>query len=136
MYATIFDDLYRLNHEMNKFLYGGKKERGYTTTWPEVNIYDNENEYIVVSSMPGVKKEDLNITMKDNSLKITGERKTGVSENANYHLKERKEGKFERNFLLNDKVDAQTISAELKNGLLMIKLQKAAETKPVTITIN
>ncbi|HPO49654.1 MAG TPA: Hsp20/alpha crystallin family protein [Spirochaetota bacterium] len=136
MFTTIFDDLYRLNREMNKFLYGSKKEKVYTTSWPEVNIYDNENEYIIVCSAPGVKKEDLNITIKDNSLKIYGERKFSIPESANYHLRERKEGKFERNFLLNDKVDTQNITAELKNGLLMIKIQKAAETKPVSITIN
>lgn len=136
MFTTIFDDLYRLNREMNKFLYGGKREREYSTTWPEVNIYENENEYVVAAVIPGVTKEDLNITIKDNSLKVSGERKITTQDNVNYHLKERKEGKFERNFLLNDKVDPQNISAELKNGLLLVKLQKAAETKPVTIAIK
>ncbi|HOV15230.1 MAG TPA: Hsp20/alpha crystallin family protein [Spirochaetota bacterium] len=136
MLTTFFDDLYRLNREMNKFLGSGKRERYYATNWPEVNIYDNENEYVVVSTIPGVSKENVNISLKDNSLKISGERKINIPENANYHLRERKEGKFERNFLLNDKVDPNGITAELKNGLLLVKLQKAAETKPITIAIK
>lgn len=137
MYNTFLGDFYRLNNEFNRLLSTGRNSRFYnTTTWPEVNVYDNEDEYVVVASIPGVKKEDINITLKDNSLKIGGERKTKTSDDTNYHLKERKEGKFERNFLLNDKVDPNGVTAELKNGLLLVKLQKALETKPVTISIS
>jgi len=101
-----------------------------------VNVYENHDDYIVVARTPGIDKNDVNITIKDNSLKITGERKKDTLENANNYLDERFSGKFERSFLLNEKIDADKIDAEMKNGLLIIKLPKSPESKPRNITIK
>lgn len=135
MIISIFDDLYRLNREMNRLLYS-ETRTGTTTYWPEVNIYGNDNEYMVVAKVPGVDKNDIAISLKDNSLKISGEKKSVSNPNANYHMKERKTGKFERNFVLDEKVDVDKINAEIKNGLLLIKIPKKPETKPVKIEIK
>jgi len=134
MIATIFDDLYRINKEVNRFLYGGETTRN--TYWPETNIYENENEYVILAKTPGVEKEDISISIKDNSVKISGEKKINYDDELNYHLQERKNGKFERNFLLNEKIDAEKTSAEIKNGLLLVKINKKPETKPVKIDIK
>jgi len=134
MLLNIFDDLYRLNREMNRLLYTGERTR--TTNWPEVNIYENEGEYMVLAKVPGIDKNDISISLKDNSLKIAGEKKIPVNENFNYHLRERKYGKFERNFLLNEKIETEKINAEVKNGFLLVKIPKSPETKPVKIEIK
>jgi len=131
---SIFDDLYRLNREMNRVLYGKEKSKSYY--WPEVNVYNNENEYVLVARIPGIEKDDISISLKDNSLKLTGEKKSINGENLNYHLRERKNGKFERNILFDEKIDSEKINAEIKNGLLLIKLSKSPETKPVKIEIK
>jgi len=133
MVISIFNDLYRLNREMNRVLSGSRAEYGY---WPETNVYVNENEYMVAARIPGVQKNDISISIKDNSLKISGEKKNPVNQEINYHLKERKMGKFERNFLLDEKVDAEKITAEIKNGILLVKVPKSPETKPVKIEIK
>jgi HSP20 family protein len=133
MTYTIYNDLYRLNREMNRALFGGSSRSSY---WPETNIYENENEYMVVGKVPGVEKEDISITIKDNSLKISGVKKDLKTEDENEHLKERKNGKFERNFLLNEKIDTEKINAEVKNGIVLIKIPKSPETKPVKIAIK
>jgi len=133
MVFSIFNDLYRLNREMNRVLNTGTANYNY---WPEVNIYSNENEYMAVAKAPGFDKDDISLSLKDNSLRITGERKAEIIEEANYHLKERKAGKFERNFLLDEKVDAGKITAEIKNGILLVKIPKSPESKPVKIEIK
>jgi len=133
MDISIFNDLYRLNREMNRVLSGGRTRNDY---WPEVNVYANENEYMVAARIPGIEKDNLSISLKDNSLKLTGERKYEENAGVNYHLRERKTGKFERNFLLDEKVDADKITAEVKNGILLIKVPKSPETKPVKIEIK
>jgi len=134
MLATFLDDLYDLNRDINRIfdVYPG---RSYYR-WPEINIYNNDNEYIVVAKAPGLKKEDIYLTLKDNSLKISGERKKEEKVKTNIHLEERFIGKFERSFMLNEKVDADKVDAEMKNGLLIVKLPKSPDTKPKAITIK
>jgi len=133
MILSIFNDLYRLNREMNRVLNTGRINTNY---WPEVNVYSNENEYMLTAKIPGVDKNDISISFKDNSIRITGEKKEGANNDVNYHLKERKSGKFERNFLLDEKVDIDKVTAEIKNGLLLVKVPKSPESKPVKIEIK
>lgn len=133
-YDTIFDDLYRLNKELSGLFNSKRIKRSYS--WPEVNCYENHDEYTAVLRMPGVKKEDLSISYKDNSIKIQGEKKIETKENVNYHLRERRAGKFERNILLQEKIETDKIEAQLENGILMIKMPKAVEAKPKNIEIK
>ena len=133
MLETVFDDFYRLNREFNR-LFGVRHQR--RDYWPETNIYENQNEYMIVSKLPGVKKEDLSLSVKDNAIKISGKRESEKENKINYHLKERREGEFERNFLLHEKIEADKIEAELKNGILLVKIPKSPETKPKTIEIK
>lgn len=134
MLTTFLDDLYDLNRDINR-IFDTYPARGYYR-WPEINIYNNNDEYIVVAKTPGLKKEDVSITLKDNALKITGERKKEEKGKSNIHLEERYTGKFERSFMLNEKVDAEKVDAEMKNGLLIVKLPKSPETKAKAITIK
>ena len=134
MYKTIFDDLFELNNEMNRVL----KNADFTekSRWPETNTYENNDEYILVSKVPGLEREDIEITIKDNSLTIKGSRKKESAEQYKNHLDERFSGDFERSFLLNNKIDVDNIKAEASDGLLMIRLPKSAEKKPKKIEIK
>jgi HSP20 family protein len=134
MLATIFDDLYNLQNELDNFLFSDYRVR--RRRFPRVNIYENDEEYIVSAELPGVDKKDVSIVLKDNSLKISGEIKREKNKNDNTHLEERYEGKFERNIMFNEKVEADKINAELKNGILLVKVPKSPETKPVSISIK
>ena len=134
MYKTIFDDLFELNREMNRVLKtGGVSGK---LNWPETNTYENSDEYILVSKVPGLEKEDIEITLKDNSLTIRGNRNKETGDELKNHLNERFSGEFERNFMLNNKVDIDNINAEASDGLLIIKLPKSAEIKPKKIEIK
>jgi len=134
MYRTIFDDLFDVSQQMNRiFNDAGWNER---RNWPESNIYENQDEYILVAKVPGMESNDLDLTLKDNSLTISGERKKDTDSNASLHLEERFNGKFERRFMLNERIDSSKIEAETSNGLLIVKLPKSAESKPRKITIK
>ena len=97
MLSTILDDLYDLNRNINRIFDSTPSYKYYY--WPEVNIYNNNNEFVVIAKLPGLKKEDVSIVLKDNSLKISGEKKKEENENRGCYLDERYTGKFERNFL-------------------------------------
>jgi len=134
MLTTILDDLYDLNRNISRMF---DSSQGYRDSYyPEVNIYNNNDEFIVIAKLPGVKKDDVSIVLKDNSLKISGEKKKEEKDDTGCYLNERFTGKFERSFLLNEKVDSNNIQAEMKNGLLMIKLPKSPESKPKSISIK
>lgn len=134
MFSTIYDELFNLNREMNRIF---RAQHSYNEVYyPETNIYENKDEYIVVAKLAGLSKEDVHITLKDNTLKVSGERKKEVPEGAAKHLAERFEGKFERSFMISEKIDSANIKAEMNNGLLMIRLPKSPESKPKKIEIN
>lgn len=134
MYKTIFDDLFELNREMNRVF----RDAGISgkSRWPETNTYENNDEYILVSKVPGIEKENIEITLKDNSLSIKGKRAKETDEALKKHLDERFSGDFERNIMLNNKIDVDNIKAEASDGLLIIKLPKSAEMKPKKIDIK
>ncbi len=133
MYNTVFDELFRLNNEMNRYL-GYGTARSYQR--PQVNVYENKDEYLLVSRMPGVEKENVSLTIKDNIIRISAERKPLDFGDASVHLKETEEGTFERSVRFDEKIQADAITAEMKNGLLYVKAPKVPEAKPVTISIK
>ncbi len=130
---NLFDDFYKINRELDRVL---KSEfRGGFKTWPEVNIYEEKNEYVVMAKVAGVPKDKINISLKDNALKITGER-NGDDDKAHYYIAERRSGKFERNFIFDDKIDGDKITAEVADGILLVKLPKSEDAKPKSIAIK
>jgi len=133
---TIFNDLYDLSRNIDRVFVDYSPGRVRPYKWPEVNVYENHDDYIVVAKLPGIDKNEVTINLKDNALKISGERKKEKFDKANIYLDERFSGQFERSFLLNEKIDADKIDAEMKNGLLIIKLPKSPESKPKNITIK
>jgi len=133
MINTFFDELYRFNTEMNRYFNSGKNTHAASA---EMNVYENMNEYVAAVKLPGVEKDDITISFKDNSLRISGIKKNEEKDGFNYHQRERFTGNFKRNIHLNDKIDPDKISAELKNGLLIIKMLKSPEAKPVNIAIK
>ena len=136
MYNNLFDELFRFNNEMNKLnrYFGTGTTRTYLR--PQVNVYENKDEYLVVGRLPGVDKENINLSLKDNIIKISATRKPFEADKASLHLKEIEEGTFERSIRFDEKIQAEAITAEMKDGLLYVKAPKVPEAKPVTITIK
>ncbi len=104
---------------------------------PPVDIFEDEHNITLQAEIPGVNQEDLGITLENNVLTITGERKFKEEEKKdNFHRIERRYGKFTRSFTLPAGVDAQNANATSENGVLNIKLPKREEFKPKQIAIG
>ena len=136
-------DLWRIRDDMDK-VFNQFFCRPYEGTdfqevdWsPRVDILEKENEFLLRSELPGMKKDDIKITMLDNILTIKGEKSGEVKEeNKNFHLCERHYGKFTRSFRLPNPIEAKKIEASMKEGILTITLPKSEEAKPKEIEIK
>lgn len=101
--------------------------------YPPVNISEASDVIIVTSEIPGMDKEDIELTLNEKSLTIKG---TKQSEVGNYYRQERPTGNFQRIINLNIPVQADAVKASMKDGVLRVVLPKAKESKPLTISID
>lgn len=103
---------------------------------PEIDVYDSHDNIMIKADLPGMNKDDIEVTIKDNTLIIKGERKVkdGVKEE---HIRtERFYGGFSRSITLPEEVDQSKVNATYKDGVLTIVISKREEEKPKQIVIN
>ena len=95
--------------------------------YPRIDISENKNNINVSAEIPGVKKENIKITLQDNILTIEGEKKKETEEKENnFFRSERMYGSFKRSFTLPEEVDSEKIEAKFEDGMLHIKMKKLA----------
>jgi HSP20 family protein len=109
-----------------------------TRSWaPRVDVMENAEAYQVTAELPGIKKEEVEITLENNVLSLKGERKFEKDVNQdNYHRIERVYGPFARSFTLPTRVAQDRVEAKFDNGLLTITIPKVAEARPKKIEIG
>ncbi len=133
-----FNPLRELQREIDRlfdgFFRGSRVERGF---YPAVDVYETDNEVVIEVETPGLRKEDVKITVEDNVLRIHGEKKIEREQkDRNYYVVERSYGTFERAFRLPDYVDTEKIKAKFENGVLTITLPKKEEEKKKVIDVE
>ena len=139
-----FRDLAVLQDRMNRMFndsYGGRSQEDHMLnrgTWtPAVDIYEAEGELVLKAELPDMRREDVDVTVENNTLTIRGERKLNDEiKQENFHRVERAYGNFVRTFSLPTTVDPGRIGAEYKNGVLTVKLPFREEAKPRTINVE
>jgi HSP20 family protein len=116
----------------------GDKEAMTVAEWsPLVDISEDDKEYVIKAEVPELKREDVKVSVQDNILSISGERKSEKEEkNKKYHRVERTYGRFMRSFTLPDNCDGGKVSAEYKDGVLKIHLPKSEQAKPKAIDVK
>ena len=104
---------------------------------PALDLSETGEGYLVEAALPGVKPEDVEITVENNVLTIKGEtRQETDSKERNFHRLERRFGSFQRTIGLPTTVKADAIQASLTNGVLRLEIPKAEEVKPRKISVN
>ena len=104
---------------------------------PAVDIREEEDRYVLLADIPGVKREDVEVTLEDGVLTVRGERHTVSDETREgFHRKERMHGTFKRQFTLPEAVQADSIEATFTDGVLEIGIPKEARPEPRKITVN
>jgi HSP20 family protein len=108
-----------------------------TSGYPAMNIWTSEDSALVTAELPGCNPDDLDISVVNETLTVTGSRQPEeVDENTTYHRRERSCGRFSRTFQLPFLVDASQVEAVFEKGILKITLPRAEEDKPKKIAIK
>ena len=135
-----FSDMIQLRDEIGRW-FEGVPERGKeskSTVWaPDVDIKETDKEVLIKADLPGMKLEDIDVSVDEDQLLIKGERKTEKEEKKKDYIRvERSYGSFYRSFNIGVPVKADEIKASYKNGVLEINLPKAEVKKPKKIEIS
>src|SRR5712691_12998139 len=137
-----FRDLRALQDEVNRLFTGNMARfddegiaRG---SWsPSVDIYENKDQIVLEAELPGMKREDFDLSVENNVITLRGERHFEKKDDAdNYHRVERAYGSFTRSFTLPQTVSAEGAIAEYRNGVLRVTLPKREETKARRIEVT
>ncbi len=113
----------------------GTKLNGRTGS-PSVDVSETENEIVFTAEFAGFEKDEIDISVNEGRLTISGERPFTEEKETKHHRVERWYGNFNRSFLLPKSADPETISANLKNGVLTVTMPKKEEAKPRQITVS
>lgn len=106
-------------------------------TFPRINVFDAGAELVVQADVPGLGEKDFEVTLHENVLTLAGKRSEAAPEGYAVHRQERASSfEFRRSFALPAKVDGEKTVASVKDGVLTIKLAKAAEAKPRQIAVR
>jgi HSP20 family protein len=128
-----------MNRMMDHFFRGVESDYGMESgAWmPPVDLVENDEKITVKAEIPGINPKEINISIQDNTLIIKGEKKEEKEEKGkNYYRMERRYGSFARSINLPASVDTGKVTAEYKNGVLEISLQKKEEAKPKQINVK
>ena len=138
-----FNGVERLHSQMNDLFADvfGRAQRTssvHSDIWyPRVDIAESKDAYLIKAEVPGMKKEDFSLEVKDNVLTLSGERKFEQTEDGvEYRRVERTAGKFVRSFTLPELVKHDAIKANYQDGVLEIQVPKAEAAKPKRIEIS
>jgi HSP20 family protein len=138
--ASAFEELERMRRQLDE-MYSGVGQRPYRVhgagVFPLINLSENKGSYFVHAEMPGLKADDISISVTGNNLSISGERKiASEGENVRYHRREREAGTFNRVIALPGDVDADKVEARHVDGILTVVIPKAETAKPKQITVS
>lgn len=128
---SVFNDLFDEN-------FGRSSAQPSISKWyPAVDVLESKESYLIRAELPGMKREDIKVEVKDGTLVLSGERKSEKpAEGVEYRHAERVAAKFWRSFSLPETVKQDAIEATYKDGILEIRVPKAEEAKPRQIEIS
>ncbi len=134
------DELDRMRREMDRLTEGftrGLFREPIAGVFPLMNVTEDKDNYYVRAELPGIKADELDISVAGDTLSISGERKIPAEdEKAQYHRREREAGKFSRIISLPVQVDAGKVEARCADGILTVVLPKAEVAKPKQIAVK
>jgi HSP20 family protein len=122
-------------HDENQAVSGAERTRTEPVYTPAVDIYETQDELVLLADLPGVNKEDLAIKLEDEILTIEGAAQASAAP-GQHLLSEYASGTFYRQFTVGEAIDREKIDASLKNGVLELVLPKAEKAKPKRIQVK
>lgn len=136
---TPFEHLTHLREEMQRLFESpwSGLARGFNEWAPAVDIYEDKDNVVVKAELPGMKKEDIEVSLHAGTLTVSGERKfERKKDESETYRSERFHGRFQRSVLLPSQVQADKVNASYRDGILTVTLPKSEESKPKQIAVK
>lgn len=136
--TNLWREMDQLQREMNRLFSATQRGQQFATpSYPAINLWTSEEGQVISAEMPGVRMEDIDLSLTADALSLSGTRHPDeIARDASYHRQERGYGAFSRTIQLPFMVDPSKVEANFKNGVLTIWLPRAEADKPKSISIK
>ena len=133
-----FETLLNLQQALDSFRTSGWLESSPSGTgpYPPVNVFRKGDDFVILAEVPGIKKSDLDLQVKGNTIRIAGTKSVNYPEKASLHRRERLAGRFDRAVTLPVQIDPEKVNAECRDGILVVLLPRAERDKPKSIKVG
>ena len=133
-----FETLFALQRALDARTASDWMERGTAAigSFPPINIFQKNDDFVAVVELPGVDKNDLEIEAKENTIRIRGRKAIAYGEQASVHRRERVSGVFDRTLSVPIRIEPDRIKAEYRDGLLALFIPRAGADKPRSIKVS
>lgn len=138
LFADAFDALASLQQTLDSFrasswLTTGPSGGG---SYPPMNVFRKGDDFIIVTEVPGIKKSDLTVQVRGNTIRLAGTKSLAYPEKAALHRRERLAGRFDRALTLPVEIDPDGVKAECRDGVLALFLPRAERDRPKSIPVG
>jgi HSP20 family protein len=136
--ADPFDALFQFQRALDSFRTSswlGASPSG-SGAYPPFNVFRKGDDLVVIAEVPGIRKADLQVQVKGNTIRIAGTKAVQYGEQASLHRRERLSGSFDRAVTVPVDIDADRVRAECRDGILALYLPRAERDKPKSISIG
>lgn len=138
IYSDPIDALLSLQQALDAFRESSWLESGTSGVgaFPPINVFRKGEDFVAIAEVPGIKKNDIDIQVRGNVIRIAGKKTLNYAEKASIHRRERLAGAFDRALSLPVEIDADRVKAECHGGVLVVYLPRAEKDKPKSIRVN
>lgn len=135
--ADPFDALLQFQRALDNFRASGWLGSGPSGggTYPPLNVFHRGDDVVVITEVPGVRKSDLQVQVKGNTIRVSGTKSVNYGERAGVHRRERLAGSFDRAVTVPVDIDDERVRAECRDGILALYLPRAEHDRPKSIAI-
>jgi HSP20 family protein len=138
VFADPYDALFHFQRALDEQLESDWLEDVTTGTgaFPPINVFQRGSDFVAIIEMPGVRKDDLSLEVRGNTIRISGKKMVDYGDKFSMHRRERVAGSFDRTINLPVQLDPNRITAEYRDGMLALALPRAEGDKPKSIKVN
>jgi len=138
LFADPFDALSSLQQALDTFRTSGWLSAGPSGagSYPPMNVFRKGDDFIIIAEVPGVKKSDLQVQVKGNTIRLSGTKSVSYPDKAGVHRRERLSGRFDRAMTLPVEINPDAVKAECRDGILALYLTRAERDKPRSVQVS
>ena len=138
LFPDPFDALVQFQQALDTFRTSGWLGAGPSAggTYPPLNIFRKGDDIVVIAEVPGIRKSDLEVQVRGNTIRVAGSKTVEYGDKAALHRRERLVGRFDRAFTVPVEIDADHVKAECRDGILALHLPHAERDRPKSIAVG